>query len=60
MSKPEIGTLSAKFQLTLPQALCAARQWQPGQEFTLVPKANGLLLVPVPVHDRNLPEQDKD
>lgn len=60
MSKLGIDTLSANFQLNLPQDLCATRQWQPGQEFTFTPKGNSLLLVPVPPHDRNLTEQRKD
>lgn len=48
MAKPETTTLSSEFQVTLPKTLRADRQWQPGQEFALIPKEIGVLLVPIP------------
>ncbi len=41
-------TLSAKFQISIPKGLRAARQWQAGQQFALIPKGTGVLLVPIP------------
>jgi AbrB family looped-hinge helix DNA binding protein len=40
--------LSAKFQISIPKAVRAARHWQAGQEFAFIPKGEGVLLVPVP------------
>ena len=40
--------LSAKFQISIPKAVRAARAWGPGQEFAFIPKGTGVLLVPVP------------
>ena len=42
------ATLSAKFQITVPKAIREARHWEAGQTFAFIPKANGVLLVPVP------------
>jgi AbrB family looped-hinge helix DNA binding protein len=43
-----IATLSAKFQISIPKAVRAAKQWRPGQAFAFIPKGAGVMLVPVP------------
>jgi AbrB family looped-hinge helix DNA binding protein len=48
MASKETATLSAKFQISIPKAIRAARHWQAGQVFAFIPKGEGLLLVPVP------------
>ena len=45
------ATLSSRFQITIPKAIREPRQWEAGQRFAVVPKANGVLLVPVPTLD---------
>jgi AbrB family looped-hinge helix DNA binding protein len=40
--------LSAKFQISIPKSVRAARQWLAGQEFAFIPKGEGVMLVPVP------------
>lgn len=45
---PDLATLSAKFQISIPKAVRAARQWEAGQAFAFIPKGTGVLLVPVP------------
>ena len=44
----DTATLSAKFQISIPNAVRTARQWQAGQQFAFIPKGTGVLLVPVP------------
>ncbi len=44
----DTATLSSKFQISIPKAVRSARQWQAGQIFAFIPKAAGVLLVPVP------------
>lgn len=44
---PETATLSPKFEITIPEAICEARQWKPGRTLALIPKGAGVLLVPV-------------
>ncbi len=44
----ETATLSRKFQITVPEIIRAAHDWQAGQEFAFIPKGTGVLLVPVP------------
>jgi AbrB family looped-hinge helix DNA binding protein len=44
----DTATLSTKFQISIPKAVRAARQWKAGQEFTFISKGMGVLLVPVP------------
>jgi AbrB family looped-hinge helix DNA binding protein len=48
MSMSDTATLSAKFQISIPKAVRAARHWKAGQEFAFIPKGTGVLLVPVP------------
>ncbi len=48
VAKTEMATLSAKFQISIPKAVRTAKQWQAGQAFALIPKGEGMLLVPVP------------
>lgn len=48
MSGENTATLSAEFQIAIPEPLRRARRWRVGQEFALIPKGEGLLLVPVP------------
>lgn len=42
------ATLSAKFQISIPKAIRDEQHWEAGQEFVFVPKATGVLLIPVP------------
>ena len=44
----DTATLSAKFQISIPKAVRAAKAWTAGQEFAFIPKGDGVLLVPVP------------
>ncbi len=48
MAAKDTATLSAKFQLSIPKSVRAARGWQAGQVFAFVPRGAGLMLVPVP------------
>jgi AbrB family looped-hinge helix DNA binding protein len=48
MSTKVTATLSADFQIVIPEAVRTARHWQAGQEFAFIPKGAGVLLVPVP------------
>jgi AbrB family looped-hinge helix DNA binding protein len=48
MAKTDLATLSTKFQISIPKAVRAARQWHAGQVFSFIPKGDGMLLVPVP------------
>lgn len=48
MIMPDTAKLSAKFQISIPKAVRAARRWKAGQEFAFIPKGTGVLLVPVP------------
>jgi AbrB family looped-hinge helix DNA binding protein len=43
-----VATLSVKFQISIPKAVRASRQWRAGQTFAFIPKGSGVLLVPVP------------
>jgi len=45
---PEIATLSAKFQISIPKAIRTAQKWEAGLTFAFIPKGTGVLLVPVP------------
>jgi len=46
--RAETAKLSSKFQISIPKAVRAARNWKAGQEFAFIPKGEGVLLVPVP------------
>jgi len=48
MASKDTATLSAKFQISIPKSVRAARRWQAGQVFAFIPRGEGLLLVPVP------------
>jgi AbrB family looped-hinge helix DNA binding protein len=48
MRSKDTAKLSAKFQISIPKSIRAARRWQAGQEFAFIPKGEGMLLVPVP------------
>lgn len=48
MTTPDLATLSAKFQISIPKAVRTAQQWRSGQVFAFIPKGEGMLLVPVP------------
>jgi AbrB family looped-hinge helix DNA binding protein len=48
MRSKDTARLSAKFQISIPKSVRAARHWQAGQEFAFIPKGEGVLLVPVP------------
>jgi AbrB family looped-hinge helix DNA binding protein len=48
MAAKVTAKLSAKFQISVPKAVRAARHWRAGQEFAFIPKGNGVLLMPVP------------
>ncbi len=45
---PNTATLSKRFQVSIPEAIREARNWEPGQRFAFIPKGAGVLLVPVP------------
>jgi AbrB family looped-hinge helix DNA binding protein len=45
------ATLSAKFQISIPKSVRAAKQWSAGQEFAFIQSGAGVLLVPVPTRD---------
>lgn len=45
------ATLSSKFQISIPKAVRQAHAWKAGQEFAFIPKAGGVMLVPVPQLD---------
>ena len=42
------ATLSSKFQISIPKAVRDEQRWEAGQEFVFIPKALGVLMVPVP------------
>ncbi|BDE69596.1 AbrB family transcriptional regulator [Delftia sp. 670] len=42
------ATLSSKFQISIPKNVRDEQHWQAGQEFVLIPKGKGVLLMPVP------------
>ena len=44
----EIATLASEFQITMPKEVREAQNWEPGQEFALIPKDRGYLLVACP------------
>jgi AbrB family looped-hinge helix DNA binding protein len=48
MAGKDTARLSAKFQISIPRAIRASRNWAAGQEFAFIPKGTGVLLVPVP------------
>jgi AbrB family looped-hinge helix DNA binding protein len=52
MKNSDAVTLSAKFQISIPKAVCEAHKWQSGQEFAVIPKGSGVLLVPAPERDQ--------
>ncbi len=43
-----IATLSSKYQISIPLSICIEQQWKNGQEFVLIPKGKGVLIMPVP------------
>ena len=51
MASKDTAKLSAKFQISIPKAIRAARSWQAGQVFAFIPKGEGMMLVPVPERD---------
>lgn len=44
----DVTTLSSKFKISIPKALCEQHDWKPGQEFAFIPSDGGLMLVPIP------------
>ena len=40
--------LSTDYQLTIPESILDAQHWKAGQEFVLIPRGLGVLLLPVP------------
>lgn len=42
------ATLSSKFQISIPKTVREAHHWEAGQEFAFIPRAGGVMLVPVP------------
>ncbi len=42
------ATLSSKFQISIPKAVCEEQHWQAGQEFVFIPKGKGVLMMPMP------------
>lgn len=47
----ETATLTATFDVSIPKSVREAHHWEAGQEFALIPKGSGILLVPVPERD---------
>ncbi len=43
--------LSTKFQIVIPKWIREAQDWRSGQEFVLLPKGKGVLVMPVPDRD---------
>ena len=41
-------TISSKYQVSIPKALCDQLRWRPGQKLAFIPKGNGLLVIPAP------------
>ncbi|WP_217884093.1 AbrB/MazE/SpoVT family DNA-binding domain-containing protein [Crenothrix polyspora] len=48
MKPPATATLSSKYQIAIPKAVCEDQDWQSGQEFAFIPKGKGMLMIPVP------------
>lgn len=48
MRAKDTAKLSVKFRISIPKSVRSAKRWLAGQEFALIPKDNGVLLVPVP------------
>ena len=48
MRARETAKLSAKYQVSIPQSVRAAKGWSPGQLLAFIPKGDGVLLVPIP------------
>ena len=44
-------TISSKYQVSIPKALCDQLRWRPGQKLAFIPKGNGLLMIPVPTRE---------
>ena len=44
----DTATLSAKFQISIPKPVREGQGWQAGQEFVLISKGKGVLVMPVP------------
>ncbi|MDP3835937.1 MAG: AbrB/MazE/SpoVT family DNA-binding domain-containing protein [Hydrogenophaga sp.] len=42
------ATLSKRFQITIPESVRTELHWEAGQEFVLLPKHDGVLLLPMP------------
>ena len=42
------ATLTSKHQLAIPKSIREQHHWSAGQEFALIPKDTGLLIIPVP------------
>ena len=45
---PTTTTLSSALQITIPKAVREQQHWKAGQEFALLPKGKGVLMMPVP------------
>ena len=45
---PNTAILSKRFQVSIPEAIREARNWEPGQRFAFIPKGAGVLLVLIP------------
>ncbi|MDX2223000.1 MAG: AbrB/MazE/SpoVT family DNA-binding domain-containing protein [Rhodospirillaceae bacterium] len=52
MPAKDTATLSAKYQISIPKAVRAERNWRAGQVFAFVPKGDGVMLVPVPKREQ--------
>jgi bifunctional DNA-binding transcriptional regulator/antitoxin component of YhaV-PrlF toxin-antitoxin module len=47
MAATNTARLSTKFQVSIPKSIRTARRWQAGQVFALIPKSEGVFLLPV-------------
>jgi bifunctional DNA-binding transcriptional regulator/antitoxin component of YhaV-PrlF toxin-antitoxin module len=52
MAAKDTSRLSAKFQISIPKSVRAARHWRAGQVFAFIPKGDPMLPVPVPALER--------
>jgi AbrB family looped-hinge helix DNA binding protein len=51
MRSKNTAKLSARFKISVPKAIRTAMGWRPGQVFALIPKGQGILLMPIPTLD---------
>ena len=45
------ATLSADFQIVIPEEVREKQNWKAGQKFAFIPKGGGFVLVPIPTRE---------